>query len=111
MSFLADPPMLVATGAMIERLVDDERVARAAEVAVVAAYVAVSGGLYLEAAWTRPMWRGLGARSGRDWMLNSGVFSFPVDDVGPATHVLAVALFATYPLWLRLGRRLARVPA
>ena len=108
MSFLADPPMLVATGALIERFVHDERSARSAEVAVLAAYVGVSGGLYLEARWTEPMWRALGAQSGRDWMINSGVFSFPADDAGPATHALALAIFATYPLWLRLGRRLAR---
>ena len=41
-------------------------------------------------------------------MLNSGVLDLEHEDVRTATHVVSAAIFATYPLWARLGRRLAR---
>ena len=107
MSFLVDPPMLVASGVGIGRLAPDERTARAAERVVLAAFLVTSVGLYVEAPFTRWLWQLCRARSGRDWMLNSGVFRFDERAAGPGTHALAAAIFATYPLWVRLGRRLA----
>lgn len=106
MSFLADPPMLVASGVGIARLAPDEHSARVAERAVLAAFLVTSIGLYVEAPFTRWLWRLCRARSGRDWMLNSGVFSFDETAAGWGTHALAAAIFATYPLWVRVGRRL-----
>jgi hypothetical protein len=41
-------------------------------------------------------------------MLNSGVFRFDHRRVRWPTHLLGLAIFATYPSWLRLGRRLAQ---
>ena len=63
--------------------------------------------LYLDRRWTAPIWRACRARSGRDWMLNSGVFRFRLQ-AAPArtTHAVSALLFATYPLWL-----VARPPA
>ena len=43
------------------------------------------------------------ARSGRDWMLNSGILRLDDERAGPATHAVSAAIFATYPLWLWLG--------
>jgi hypothetical protein len=106
MSFLVDPPLLVASGVAIERLVPDERAARAAERAVLATFFATSIGLYLEAPPTRWLWRLCRARSGRDWMLNSGVFHFDETRAGAGTHVLAGAIFSLYPSFIRAGRRL-----
>ena len=108
MSFLADPPMLVGAGAAIERLAPDERTARRAELAVLALFFAVSGALYLEAPATRPMWRALRARSGLDWMINSGVLRLDTSSRTRRRDVAALAMFALYPSWLRAGRRLAR---
>lgn len=108
MSFLLDPPMLVGAGAAIERLAPDERTKRIAQTATVAVFVGTSVGLYLEAPWTRWLWKLCGARSGRDWMLNSGVTRFEYERPSPAVHVAAAAMFALYPSWLRFGRRLAR---
>ncbi len=108
MSFLLDPPLLVATGAALERVLPDERAKRLAAAAVVGTYVGVSAGLYLNRPRLRWFWRLFGAETGRDWMLNSGVLRFDHERSGPATHAVAAAIFATYPLWYSLGRRLGR---
>ncbi len=108
MSFLVDPPLLVGAGAAIERVSPDERVARVAQRAVVAGFIGFSALLYVNAPGMAWFWRPLGATSGRDWMLNSGVLSFEHRRVSARTHALAAALFATYPLFPRLGRAVAR---
>ena len=41
-------------------------------------------------------------------MLNSGVFRIDHRRAGARTHAIAALLFATYPVWLRLGERAAR---
>src|SRR5207237_977339 len=76
MSFLVDPPMLVMTGAAIERLAPDERAASRASTAVLGTFLVTSGALYTNARWIRPFWEACRAETGRDWMLNSGVFGF-----------------------------------
>jgi hypothetical protein len=106
MSFLLDPPLLVAAGATIEASGLPKPAKRALKGATLATFVGVSCALYLEKPWVRWFWRALGARSGRDWMLNSGVFSFRYQDNGWPTHVLAVLMFASYPVYLLLGSRL-----
>lgn len=108
MSFLIDPPLLIAAGAVIERAAPNERAADVLESATVATFIGGSVGLYLNAEPTRWLWELCGAESGRDWMLNSGVFDLEHHDPPDRTHVAAAALFATYPLWPRLGRWLAR---
>ncbi|MHB1503719.1 MAG: hypothetical protein ACYCTL_06710 [Acidimicrobiales bacterium] len=106
MSFLIDPPLLVSTGAAIEASVPDEKTADRIEKAVLVIFLATSISLYLNLGWTRWIWRICGAESGRDWMLNSGVFHIDHRNAGPGTHLAAAATFFTYPLWMRLGRRL-----
>lgn len=111
MSFLADPPLLYANGQAYARLAPDEVPAgatRALGLGTVALFWLVSVALYLEQGWTRPLWKACRAESGRDWMLNSGVFRFDWRRAGPRTHVLAALIFATYPLWLVLGYRQGR---
>ena len=107
MSFLVDPPLLVASGAIIETVAPDEPTARRLEGAVLATFVVTSVSLYANARWTRWLAKLCRAQSGRDWMLNSGVFHFDHEDAGLPTHVLSAAIFATYPLWIRLGRRVS----
>ena len=63
--------------------------------------------LYFNREWTRWIWEMCKAESGRDWMINSGVFHFDHENVSPAGHAVCAALFATYPLALKLGYRLA----
>ena len=109
MSFLIDPPWLYATGHAYGRMLPERTpAARTLEKATAGAFPATSISLYLNRPWTRWIWRMCRAEDGRDWMLNSGVFRIDHRRAGPRTHAIAALLFATYPLWLRLGERAAR---
>lgn len=106
MSFLVDPPLLVASGAVIGSTAPDEATARRLETGVLGIFLVTSVALYLNARSVHWLARLCGARSGRDWMLNSGVFHFDDRQAGIPTHVVSAAIFCTYPLWIRLGRQL-----
>jgi hypothetical protein len=109
MSFLIDPPWLYATGRAYGRLMPDPSTkSRAVTAATSGVFLATSISLYLDRPWTAPIWKACRAQSGRDWMLNSGVFSFDPNKAGRPTHRLAALIFATYPLWLLAGIRDAR---
>lgn len=109
MSFLIDPALLYAGGRAYAAAVPaDERTPRrdaAVAAATMALFYGVSAGLYLEHPATKPVWKLCRAESGRDWMLNSGVFRFDWRRAGRGTHAVSVAIFATYPVWLWLGMR------
>jgi hypothetical protein len=107
MSFLIDPPWLYANGRLLaERVPPPQRDRLAA--ATLGVFLVTSVSLYLDARWTKPIWRLCRARSGRDWMLNSGVLKLDPDAAGTPTHLASAVLFATYPLWLWLGLRHGR---
>jgi hypothetical protein len=106
MSFLIDPPWLYANGRALAQVPQDKRGPLA--LATIATFLVTSISLYLDRGWTRPIWRLCRARSGRDWMLNSGVLRLDPDRAGPRTHAVSALLFATYPVWLWLGLRNAR---
>ena len=101
MSFLIDPPWLYANGRAIAST--DHPAPLAA--GTMAVFWGVSIPLYLNQRWTRPIWRACRARSGRDWMLNSGVLRLEHRRPARRTHAISAAIFATYPLWLWLGYR------
>jgi hypothetical protein len=110
-SFLLDPPMLFASGflaARITRRLDPARRRQALRVlgtGTMAVFWITSVSLYLNREWTRWIWEMCRAESGRDWMLNSGVFRFDHRNVSPATHAVSAGILATYPAWLVLGIR------
>jgi hypothetical protein len=106
MSFLIDAPWLYASGRAYARAPDS--VAAAAGIATIGAFWGVSVPLYLDRPWTRRIWRACRARSGRDWMLNSGVLRLDPERAGPRIHAVSAIVFATYPLWLWLGWRQGR---
>lgn len=111
MSFLIDPPWLYANGRAYAAVAPEAaqgRTAAALGAATIAGFWAVSVSLYLDRPWTRPIWKACRARSGRDWMLNSGVLSLEHRRPGRATHFVSGLLFASYPLWLWLGWREGR---
>jgi len=108
MSFLIDPPLLVAAGAAIEKAGVDDDVARRAEQAVLAVFLVTSVSLYFNLRWTRWLWRLCGAKSGRDWMINSGVWSMNAEPLTARGVAAAAGLFATYPAFIKLGRHLPR---
>ncbi len=108
-SFLLDPPMLFALGFLagrVTRRLDPSRRRRALGVmgaGTMAVFWITSVSLYLNREWTRWLWEMCRAESGRDWMLNSGVFRFDHRSPSPATHAVSAGILATYPVWLALG--------
>lgn len=112
MSFLIDPPLLYSGGRTYALATRKMQPSSKRDATVGAAYMVVfwgiSVGLYLDHGWTKPVWKMCHAASGRDWMLNSGVFKFDWRKSGPRTHKISAAIFATYPLWLWLGMRHGR---
>ena len=108
MSFVIDPPLLAASGALVERAVPDRRRARVLEAATVATFVGVSLALYANAPGLKPIWGPFGARSGREFMLTSGLARVDEGSMGTARHAAALSQFALYPLWFRLGAAAAR---
>jgi hypothetical protein len=109
MSFLIDPPWLYATGRAYGRLMPERTpAARAVSRLTASAFLATSISLYFDRPWTRRIWEACRAETGRDWMLNSGVFRFDFRRAGGRTHLISALLFATYPWWLRLGERRGR---
>lgn len=111
MTLLIDPPLLVSAGAVINRLAPDRRRARRLEGLTLAGFLGVGVPLYCNASWIDWFRRPFPAESGRDFMLNSLIFDFEHRRPGPAVHAVAAGVFATYPLWLRLGSRLGRPTA
>lgn len=114
-SFLIDGPWLVSigwiTGKVLNKFVDDPDQKKQASlwigIATIAAFYITSISLYFNLEWTRWIWEMCGAESGRDWMINSGVFNFDHENVSTKGHVIAVFMFLTYPVWLKLGFMLA----
>ncbi len=106
MSFLIDAPWLYATGEAYGRLApeaaDETRDAKLGA-ATIAGFWGLSVPLYLNMRWTNPVWKACRAKSGRDWMINSGVLRFDEKNVSRRGHIVAALLFATYPMWLWLG--------
>jgi hypothetical protein len=109
MSFVVDPPLLVASGAAIEALAgEDESTARRARTGVVALFAGVSLALYANLPGLGRIWRPFGSRSGREFMLTSGLARVDERRIAPSQHAAALSLFALYPLWPRLGAALVR---
>ncbi|RIK10630.1 MAG: hypothetical protein DCC49_02975 [Acidobacteria bacterium] len=98
-----DPVLLLEAGATIGERVEDDRTATVTGAATLAGFYAISVPLFVDARWTRPIWRLVGAKSGKDWMLNSGVFAFDYRSTGRRANLVSAAIFATYPLWLAAG--------
>ena len=105
MSFLLDPPLLVASGVLIEKALPEEH-RDLAEAATMATFIGISVALYLEAPGLGMFWKPFGSDNGRDFMVNSGVFKVDTDKAGWRTDVVSAAIYATYPLFLKLGRRI-----
>ena len=84
MSFLLDPPLLYASGRVSPN--------RATGAATVGVFVGTGIGFYRNASWTRPLIR---------------LLPLPHGERGRRAlfDKLAVAVFATYPIWLWLGTR------
>jgi hypothetical protein len=112
-SFLIDPFLLFANGLILALLWDRRwkgRFSRALPLGIAALIMAIfysiSISLWLDLPWVDGFARVCGAKTGRDWMLNSGVFHFDyTPPASTAVTVLAVCFFASYVVWLALGAR------
>jgi hypothetical protein len=110
-SFLIDGPWLLSIGWILGKIVNkvasDEDQNKKAKLFLSAATIAIfyitSISLYFNLEWTRWIWEMCGAESGRDWMINSGVFNFDHENVSAKGHALAAFMFLTYPVWLKAG--------
>ncbi|MER3396849.1 MAG: hypothetical protein C4318_08830 [Acidimicrobiia bacterium] len=109
MSFAIDAPGLVGIGVATALLTDDGKTRAAIGGGTLAAFYGVSLSMYFEAGWARPFWRITGAKSGRDWMINSRIFRFDTSTMSTKNHFFAAAIFASYPIWLLLGIALGDV--
>ena len=107
MSFLLDPPLLFASGVLIERALPEER-RDVAEAATLGVFFGGSFGLYHNVPGLGLLWRPFRARNGRDFMWNSGVFGVDTKEADWPLHAAAGGIFATYPFYLKLGRQLGR---
>jgi hypothetical protein len=107
-SLLADPALLFANGEAYARLARERGHDGAVAAGVVALFWAVSVPLYLNAAWTRPLWRLLPGRDGRDFMVNFPGLRVNTRRADRRLHAIAAAVFATYPAWFWLGLRHGR---
>jgi hypothetical protein len=105
-SFLIDPPLLVASGAAYARA--GGRRPAAAGAAAIAVFWAAGLAFYTDRRWTRPVSRAFGSRDGQDFMINSGVLAIRYRPQSARTHAASAATFATYPLWFLAGWTLAR---
>ncbi|ODR05895.1 hypothetical protein BHQ21_13110 [Mycobacterium sherrisii] len=108
MSFLLDPPLLVASGVLIERQLPPDR-RDVAEAATLGVFFGGSFGLYHNVPGLGVLWRPFRARNGRDFMWNSGAFGVRTEPAGWKLHAAAGAIFTTYPFFIKLGRRLGRL--
>lgn len=109
MSFVIDPPLLVASGAAIEAVAgEDEVAARRLRGGVAGLFVLVSLALYANVPGLARLWRPFGSRSGREFMLTSGLARIDERRISGGRHVAALSLFLLYPFWVRLGGTFAR---
>ena len=103
MSFLLDPPVLFISGLVTGRFVPKGSRRRRIAIALLGLFYGVSGLLYVD---ILPWWNGRRWTRGSDWLLNSGLNTRLTRTAG--ADVLAVMLFAAYPLWLWFGMELGR---
>jgi hypothetical protein len=108
MSLLVDPPALFADGEGYARALPDAaqgRVAAFAGALTTGVFWATAAAFWVDHPLVRPLRKRAGYRSGREFMLR-----FPLPDRGRRRRsqdaredALALAGFATYPLWWWLG--------
>ena len=82
-SFLLDPPLLAASGAAIERLGADGETASRMGRGTLTLFIGVSISLYANLPGLRRIWGPFGARSGREFMLISGLASVDEESISP----------------------------
>ena len=106
MSFFADPVLLFVDGEAHARALPESAqggAAKALGALTVAVTLATGIGSYLDQPWTKPLWQPFGAKSGLDFMLGWPVAHGRRRRRSARSDAVAVAVFASYPLWWWLG--------
>lgn len=110
MSFLIDPFLLVGCGALIVWLRNrhlyrlTQRATPLLAVLTLLIFWFASISLYLNLGWFDWLWLWMGRSAcGRDFMINSGVFSFEYVNTAGLIDGIALLLFILYILWLYCG--------
>lgn len=110
MSFLLDPFLLVICGAIIVWLRNrwlyrvTPHATKVLGVLAVGVFWVIAGSLYLNIGWFDWIWLWTGrAVTGRDFMINSGLFAFEYVVTTGLIDGVALVLFALYPVWLYCG--------
>jgi hypothetical protein len=107
MSLLVDPPALLADGEFYARVMPESaqgRVASATGALMVGVFWTAAAAFWIDHPAVKPLRKRLGYRSGREFMLR-----YPLPDRGRRRRrdkredAVALAGFATYPLWWWLG--------
>jgi hypothetical protein len=111
MTFLIDPPLLISFG-LISYLIGDKigrrTVSKILALFSVCTIIFTSSTLYLNMGFMDWFWQPFSpaVTSGRDLMINSGVFSFESDNTAGLIDTLAFVQIALYPLWTYVGIKL-----
>ena len=105
MSLYADPVLLFLDGEGYARLPESAQGGAAKLVggATIATMLAAGIGSYLDADWTKPMWKPFGAKSGTSFMLGWPFSHGKRHRRTPRTDAVAAVVFAAYPLAWWLG--------
>ncbi len=106
MSFLIDPPLLVASGVAYAKA-DGPR-PKAAGLTTIGVFWLAAAAFFRDHAATRPVTRAFRSRDGQDFMINSGVLRIRYRPRSAGTWAASLLVLATYPLWLWLGWMLGR---
>jgi hypothetical protein len=102
-TLLIDPALLYATGYGLGRFSNDDAANATMGALVSATVLGLSVATYCDLPGTRRLWQPLGARSGRDLILNSWVLKLDSDVRTSRRAAVVRALFASYPLWMAAG--------
>ena len=106
MSFTADPVLLFAAGELYARALPESAqggMAAAAGALKVGAFEAAGIASYLDAEWTRALWKPFGAKTGTDFMVAWPWAHGKKRKRSGRTDAVAALVFASYPLFWWLG--------
>ena len=103
MTLLVDPALLYATGYGLGRVSQDNAASARTGALVSGTVLTLSVATYCDMPGTQHLARALGARSGRDLILNSRVLKLDPEVRSSRRAAVVRALFASYPLWMAAG--------
>jgi hypothetical protein len=103
-TLLVDPALLYASGYGLGRFSRDDTASAKTGALVAGSVLGLSVATYCDLPRTRAISKALGARSGRDLILNSwGVLKLDPEVRSPRRAAIVRAVFASYPVWMAAG--------